>query len=80
MAWRIAPCGTREVYVTHLSALTARVHSRVGRGWAKQPMHIARTDLFDTREEARAEYRRRRQAALAADPFASLNLTTDVEA
>jgi hypothetical protein len=78
--WRIAPCGTREVFVTHLSALTARVHNRVGRrGWAKQPMHIARADLFETRAEALAEYRRRRQAALAVDPACSLNLTTDLE-
>jgi hypothetical protein len=75
-AWRIAPCGTREVYVTHLSRLTARVHSRVGKGWAKRAMHIARDDLFATRSEARVEYRRRRAAT---SPESGLNLTTNWE-
>jgi hypothetical protein len=76
VAWRIAPCGTAEVYVTHISRLTARVHSRVGKGWAKRAMHIARDDLFATREEARAEYRRRRAAT---SPGSGLNLTTQLD-
>ena len=78
MAWRIAPCGTAEVYVLAVSLLDAKVCSRVGRGWSRKAMTIARADLFATREEARAEYRRRRADALAANPVASLNLTSDV--
>ena len=59
-AWRIAPCGTAEVYVVRLiNEATASVCSRVGKGWAKKPMTIARADLFATRSEARAESRRR---------------------
>jgi hypothetical protein len=75
-AWRIAPCGTTEVYVVRiLDETTASVCSRVGKAWAKKPMTIARADLFATRDEARTEYRRRRAAAV--DQL-SLNLTTDL--
>jgi hypothetical protein len=76
-AYRIAPCGTAEVYVVKLiDEHRASVCSRVGKGWAKRPMTISRADLFATREEARAEYRRRRAAT---SPESSLNLTTNLE-
>lgn len=62
-AWRIAPSGTTEVYVNRISGDTALVSSRVGKGWAKQPMTVETIDLFNERRWARAEYRRRRAAA-----------------
>ena len=77
-AWRIAPSGTREVYVVRrINDQQALVCSRVGNGWADKPMRIAMADLFGTRDEALIEYRRRRAAALKANPSASLNLTSD---
>lgn len=75
--WRIAPCGTTQVYLLRYSAdgASASVCSRIGqRGWAKQPLTVASVDLFLTRPEARAEYKRRRALA---DPRWSLNLATD---
>ena len=78
IAWRIAPCGTAEVYVLRtLEDATASVCGRVGRGWSRRPMTIARADLFATREEASAEYRRRRADALAVNPVASLDQMED---
>ena len=62
-AWRIAPCGTTECYVSRIIGDTAIVSSRVGRGWAKKPMEISTDDLFADRSAARREYRQRREAA-----------------
>jgi hypothetical protein len=79
IAYRIAPCGVRPVFVNKLETARASVSSRVGKsGWAKAPMWVARADIFESIGEARSEYRRRRAAAIAANPSASLNLTTDL--
>jgi len=73
--WRIAPSGTTRVYLVSTKGNRACVHSRgqVSR-WAKVPMYVETADLFDSQEEARAEYRRRRAAA---DPMLGFNLTSD---
>jgi hypothetical protein len=77
-AWRIAPCGTQEVYIIRRDASVASVCNRVGNsGWAKKPMTVSVADLFNSRSEALAEYRQRRAAALKQNPHASLNLTTE---
>jgi len=55
--------GTTECYVNRVRGDTASVSSRVGRGWAKQPIDIATADLFPDHRSALAEYRRRRAAA-----------------
>lgn len=78
-AWRIAPMGTTEVYLVRIEGSVAKVCSRVGtHGWAKRPMLIAAADVFPDRAAARAEYRRRYQAALAADPAASRDVSIAV--
>ena len=59
--WRIAPMGTTQVYLTQLFADQARVHGlgQLSR-WAKQAMTVHADDLFLTKPEALAEYRRRK--------------------
>lgn len=75
--WRIAPAGTQQVWLLRLEGKTAEVIGPgVKRRWSERSMTVAAADLFRTKAEAQAEYRRRRAAALATDPFASLNLTT----
>jgi hypothetical protein len=80
--WRISSMGTQGCYFVRRvlpvsGPLEAWVCNRVGAtGWAKKPCLVAGADLFETRQEARAEYRRRRAAALERDPHAGLNLTT----
>ena len=77
--WRIAPAGTQQVYLLHFAERTAQVCGPgVKKRWSDRAMTVARADLFPTRALAQAEYRRRRAAALAADPCASLNLTTPI--
>jgi hypothetical protein len=72
-AWRNAPCGTTPVMFDRMSGSTAIVYSRGQRSkWAQKPITIDARDLFATREEALAEYRRRREAL---HPGASLNLS-----
>ncbi len=44
--------------------------------WAKRPSRVFCADLFDTRAEAQAEYRRRRALATADDPNTYLNFTS----
>jgi len=63
-AWRIAPVGTTEIYLLRYNPEGhAIVCSRGQRQrWAKVPMTIDARDVFATREQARAEYRRRKQA------------------
>lgn len=78
--WRIAPCGTTEVLLNKIhrtgNPVCASVSSHGQRSrWAAKPMMVPVADLFATRAEAAAEYRRRRAAAA---PGASLNLTTDL--
>ncbi len=60
--WRIAPAGTQECYLVRVLAdgTHATVANRVGTGWAKKPSVEPVRDLFDTRAEARAEYRARK--------------------
>lgn len=78
-AWRIASSGTKLCFLERICEDgTALITSRVGAGWAKRPMRVAAADVFVTRNEARAEYRRRRHIATHIDPHASLNLTTAV--
>ena len=62
--WRIAPCGTTQVYFNRADGDRALVNSRgqIMR-WAKQPMWVALDDLFETRVAARAEHRRRKDVA-----------------
>jgi len=64
-AWRIGPGGTLEIYLVRIDAerSAAIVCSRGQRGrWAKVPMTIDARDVFATRDQARAEYRRRKAA------------------
>lgn len=78
-AWRIAPAGTQQVYLLRLEGKTASVCGPgIKRRWSERSMTVASADLFRTKAEAQAEYRRRRAVALAADPYASLNLTTPI--
>lgn len=77
--WRIAPSGTQQVWLLRLEGKTAQVCGPgTKRRWSERSMTVAAADLFATKAEAKAEYRRRRAAALAADPAASLNLTSDI--
>lgn len=80
-AWRISPGGTVQVYVVRIDreAGTARVCSRVAGGWAKQSMQVAAADVFATRSDAKAEYRRRKIAG-GFGPMERPNLTSTVEA
>ncbi len=66
--WRIAPMGTTQCYLVTLGHTQARVHSRgqVGK-WAKQAMTVDLDDLFLTKPDALAEYRRRKNTP-AGDP------------
>lgn len=76
--WRIAPMGTTQVYYAGLTAdgTQARVHGAGQREkWARRPLLVSPADVFFDREEARAEYRARHKVALAADPYASRNVT-----
>ena len=81
-AWRIAPCGTTEVFLSRLLPNGAAVVFSRGQKsvWAKRPMTIAAGDLFASEALARSEYRKRRTVALLADPLANLNLTLPVPA
>lgn len=77
--WRIAPSGTQQVWLLRLAGNAAEVCGPgTKRRWSERSMTVSAADLFLTKAEARAEYRRRRAAALAANPLASLNLTTPV--
>lgn len=79
-AWRISPGGTVPVYVVRIdhAAGVARICSRVGGGWAKQPMRVAAADVFTDRSAARAEYRRRKDAGGVA-AHERPNLTSAIE-
>jgi hypothetical protein len=82
--WRIAPSSTAPVFLNRLwvgsttDGLPANFASVCSKGrrsaWAAQPMTIFAKDLFPTKAEALVEYRRRRAAALQANPLASLRL------
>ena len=66
-AWRVARCGSTEVYfsgwVTEDGKIAAQVFSHGQRSvWAKKPMVIPAADLFETKAEALAEFRNRRKA------------------
>lgn len=79
--WRIAPGGTTEVQLVRIFPDKAMVCGHgMQRRWALRPMAVHPADLFETREAARAEYRRRKAVALATNPHAYLNFTTPLEA
>jgi hypothetical protein len=66
-AWRVAPGGSTEVYFDRiLPDGVARVFSHGYSGWAKRPMLIPAEDVFETKAEALAEFRRRRDQRSAA--------------
>lgn len=87
VVYRIAPTGTTPVILCRVwqgadtsggpGGFFASVCSKGQRQrWALRPMTIWADDVFSTREEARAEYRRRHAAALARNPHASRNVVT----
>jgi hypothetical protein len=80
--WAIRTGGTQEVFlgkvIPHPTSPTAMVYGRGQKHpWASTGFEVSLADLFETRKEARTEYRRRRAAALARNPNAGLNLTTE---
>jgi hypothetical protein len=79
--WRIAPLGCVQVFfVSRTRDNLARVCPRGHLGtWARKSLEVPLKDLFLEELECRTEYSVRKQAALAANPLASLNLATPLQ-
>jgi hypothetical protein len=59
--WRCAPSGTEEVYLVRVRDSLAQIHRQgVKSRWSIGSMVVPVEDLFDDRQLARAEFRRRR--------------------
>lgn len=63
VGYRVAPSGSQPVFVNSYRAAEVSVSTPGVRGkWSQKAMQIPAADLFVTRADARAEFRRRRAA------------------